>query len=428
LLPRLPLYPSYALDLSRVWLDIKGGRSSVAAAVLRHCDSSGLVRGSDWCAGKVGVEEEGFIELDQATIGSNKELQQEWGNQEQGKEAEGKQEQGKQEVRLGRGGAVLNEVRISDHGSSSNSEGSSSSSSSSVGSSSSKGSRGDQEVRQVHGGMLMQDQLQQNVENTAHQHYEEHHRDEQEEQQQQPRLKPATPPLRVKPSRAWRIELDRWGMLAGVAAPTTVNRELQELLDAALAVTPGQTRSNMGVDHGQSQSDLGGGKRVCEGEERGKEEEWRWDVGRWERKQQQHQQQKEEQSGDVGLARLSSSSSSSLSKAAAAAEGLDWQQEQVELLLSARGADMKAVCEAADELRRRVCGDEVTYVVNRNINYTNVCTYGCTFCAFSKVRSGLQGTMPYCEMSRVKLRLGLILLALVVSLNMWPLLIVSEVF
>jgi FO synthase len=42
------------------------------------------------------------------------------------------------------------------------------------------------------------------------------------------------------------------------------------------------------------------------------------------------------------------------------------------------------VCGAADELRREVCGDDVTYVVNRNINYTNVCYFRCQFCAFSK--------------------------------------------
>lgn len=50
--------------------------------------------------------------------------------------------------------------------------------------------------------------------------------------------------------------------------------------------------------------------------------------------------------------------------------------------VAARGADFTAVCQAADKLRRRVCGEDVTYVVNRNINYTNVCTYKCTFCAF----------------------------------------------
>ncbi len=42
------------------------------------------------------------------------------------------------------------------------------------------------------------------------------------------------------------------------------------------------------------------------------------------------------------------------------------------------------VCARADALRARLCGDEVTYVVNRNINNTNVCTFACAFCAFSK--------------------------------------------
>ena len=53
-------------------------------------------------------------------------------------------------------------------------------------------------------------------------------------------------------------------------------------------------------------------------------------------------------------------------------------------LLTARDTDVETVCEAADELRRRQVGDAVSYVVNRNINYTNVCQYSCRFCAFSK--------------------------------------------
>ncbi len=56
-------------------------------------------------------------------------------------------------------------------------------------------------------------------------------------------------------------------------------------------------------------------------------------------------------------------------------------------LFEARGADLRAVCEAADRLRRRVNGDTVSYVVNRNINYTNVCYFRCGFCAFSKGRT-----------------------------------------
>jgi FO synthase len=58
-------------------------------------------------------------------------------------------------------------------------------------------------------------------------------------------------------------------------------------------------------------------------------------------------------------------------------------------LFEARGRDFAAVCRAADTLRARRNGDVVTYVVNRNINYTNICTYGCKFCALSKGRHNL---------------------------------------
>lgn len=53
-------------------------------------------------------------------------------------------------------------------------------------------------------------------------------------------------------------------------------------------------------------------------------------------------------------------------------------------LFKARGDDFTHVCNAADELRREMAGDTVTYCVNRNINYTNVCYFKCQFCAFSK--------------------------------------------
>ena len=45
---------------------------------------------------------------------------------------------------------------------------------------------------------------------------------------------------------------------------------------------------------------------------------------------------------------------------------------------------MLQVCRAADRVREQQAGDRVSYVVNRNINYTNICSYGCSFCAFSK--------------------------------------------
>jgi FO synthase len=53
-------------------------------------------------------------------------------------------------------------------------------------------------------------------------------------------------------------------------------------------------------------------------------------------------------------------------------------------LFQARGPEFSFVCQQADGLRQEVKGDAVTYVVNRNINYTNVCYFNCRFCAFSK--------------------------------------------
>ena len=58
--------------------------------------------------------------------------------------------------------------------------------------------------------------------------------------------------------------------------------------------------------------------------------------------------------------------------------------DQTALLFSARGADVEAIATAADLLRKDRVGDTVTYVINRNINYTNVCYFRCGFCAFSK--------------------------------------------
>ncbi len=53
-------------------------------------------------------------------------------------------------------------------------------------------------------------------------------------------------------------------------------------------------------------------------------------------------------------------------------------------LFSARGSEVTAIAEFADYLRQQTVGEEVTFVHNRNINYTNVCTFKCKFCAFSK--------------------------------------------
>src|SRR5437667_9470482 len=54
------------------------------------------------------------------------------------------------------------------------------------------------------------------------------------------------------------------------------------------------------------------------------------------------------------------------------------------LLARTRGAEMEALVLAADHIRRVRVGDVITYVVNRNINFTNICFIGCRFCAFSR--------------------------------------------
>jgi FO synthase len=59
-------------------------------------------------------------------------------------------------------------------------------------------------------------------------------------------------------------------------------------------------------------------------------------------------------------------------------------EDEMALLFTARGAEMERLFGIADEMRREAVGDEVTYVVNRNINYTNMCYFRCGFCAFSK--------------------------------------------
>jgi FO synthase len=80
-------------------------------------------------------------------------------------------------------------------------------------------------------------------------------------------------------------------------------------------------------------------------------------------------------------------------------------EPQLVRLLQARGDEFDLVCEAADRLRRDTAGDIVRYVVNRNINYTNICSYHCTFCAFSKGARASSGReagydLPLAEIER----------------------------
>jgi len=65
-------------------------------------------------------------------------------------------------------------------------------------------------------------------------------------------------------------------------------------------------------------------------------------------------------------------------------EGKDISWEEAAVLFDAEGPALNPLILAADELRRRAVGDVVTYVINRNINFTNICIKRCGFCAFSR--------------------------------------------
>jgi FO synthase len=71
-------------------------------------------------------------------------------------------------------------------------------------------------------------------------------------------------------------------------------------------------------------------------------------------------------------------------KKATAGRPDDITDDEAVALFEASGEALEALCAIADDLRRDVVGDEVTYVVNRNINFTNVCYTGCRFCAFAQ--------------------------------------------
>jgi FO synthase len=69
---------------------------------------------------------------------------------------------------------------------------------------------------------------------------------------------------------------------------------------------------------------------------------------------------------------------------ARAGTGATLSETDIVRLFRARGDEFSAVCAAADDLRKAASGDVISYVVTRNINYTNICYFKCQFCAFSK--------------------------------------------
>jgi FO synthase len=82
--------------------------------------------------------------------------------------------------------------------------------------------------------------------------------------------------------------------------------------------------------------------------------------------------------------RVSLQSRAALEQVMEALDGHALTREQCSLLANADGDDLLGLLVAADALRRELVGNIVTYVVNRNINFTNVCFVGCKFCAFSR--------------------------------------------
>jgi len=81
---------------------------------------------------------------------------------------------------------------------------------------------------------------------------------------------------------------------------------------------------------------------------------------------------------------------------------------EIVTLFSARGPEVRLVAEVADDLRRQAVGDAVTFVRNRNINYTNVCTFKCRFCAFSKgpLSLNLRGAPYLLELDEITRRVA----------------------
>jgi len=81
---------------------------------------------------------------------------------------------------------------------------------------------------------------------------------------------------------------------------------------------------------------------------------------------------------------------------------------EIVTLFGARGPEVRSVAEMADDLRRQVVGDAVTFVRNRNINYTNVCTFKCRFCAFSKgpLSLNLRGAPYLLELDEITRRVA----------------------
>ena len=88
--------------------------------------------------------------------------------------------------------------------------------------------------------------------------------------------------------------------------------------------------------------------------------------------------------------------------------GQELREPEIAELFSARGADFVHICREADALRQRTVGDTVSYAVVRNINYTNICLYKCSFCAFSKGKTHehLRGAPYMVDLDEIRRRVS----------------------
>lgn len=296
LLPRLPVYPSYALDLSGRWLSDVGGKYSVGGALRKLMDSSGYVRGSEWCAG-----------LPEHLC-----------------ESAGPQQQPPPPPQLSHSGSQQQQELFMQQpvGRSFVSQHSPPSTSSSSLPSSSASSH----------------------------------------------TSISTPVPWPRAGRLWHVTMSDWGVLEGMPSVSSGSKLLRNLLDEILRsaschtnnstgqVTTGMTNSRVSITTAAAHNANGCSDPATTSHPPTPD---------------QHVQLR--------------SAFTAIPSASGLGSSTDLDLEDVMLLMSARGADMHMVVEAADALRQTMCGNTVTYVVNRNINYTNVCTYGCQFCAFSKV-------------------------------------------
>jgi FO synthase len=89
-----------------------------------------------------------------------------------------------------------------------------------------------------------------------------------------------------------------------------------------------------------------------------------------------------------------------------AAAGTELAESEIAELFTGRGADFVRICGAANTLRQEMVGDTVSYAVVRNINYTNICLYKCSFCAFSKgkVHESLRGAPYLLDLDEIRRR------------------------